>query len=181
MTPAVSKDGNAWSNASEDRISLVDPDSSWPAQYEAETHRLRAILPRDSEIRLEHFGSTAIANLRAKPIIDILLIHPDTAYWPKLIDPVTSLGYVYWAENPRRDRMFFVKGMPPFGRQRTHHLHVRMPGDAKAALSFRDKLRGDPRLASRYAALKADLAARFPNDREAYTNGKAEFVARALG
>ena len=86
----------------------------------------------------------------------------DTASWPKLVDPVNSLGYVYWAENPRKDRMFFVKGMPPYGRQRTHHLHVRVPADAEAELSFRDKLREDPQLAKRYAALKEELAARFP-------------------
>ena len=76
--------------------------------------------------------------------------------------------------------MFFVKGMPPFGPRRTHHVHVRTPADAAAELTFRDKLRSDPRLAQRYERLKEELAKRHPNDRDAYTDGKGEFVADVL-
>jgi GrpB-like predicted nucleotidyltransferase (UPF0157 family) len=77
--------------------------------------------------------------------------------------------------------MFFVKGMPPFGTRRTHHVHVRLPRDAEAELAFRDLLRADPALVRRYALLKENLAARFPMDRDAYTEGKSAFVANALG
>jgi len=128
------------------------------------------------DYRIEHFGSTAIPALAAKPIIDIMLIVPEVSLWPQLIAPMESLGYVYWAENPRRDRMFFVKGMPPFGTGRTHHVHVRAPDDSESELLFRDYLRGHPEEAVRYAGLKRDLAARFPADRDAYGNAKAEFV-----
>jgi GrpB-like predicted nucleotidyltransferase (UPF0157 family)/GNAT superfamily N-acetyltransferase len=166
---------------SEDRVQLVDPDSSWPAQYKTEADALRSILPPASGMRLEHFGSTAVPGLRAKPIIDILVIHPEPALWPALVGTITSAGYAYWAENPRKDRMFFVKGMPPSGARRTHHVHVRLPGDAQAELEFRDLLRADPGLVRRYAMLKEELAARFSDDREAYTEGKTEFVANALG
>ncbi|MFZ3323632.1 MAG: GrpB family protein, partial [Usitatibacter sp.] len=101
-------------------VELVDPDPSWAKQYETEAAALFAAIGPTNGLRLEHFGSTAIPNIRAKPIIDIFLIHPQPATWQDLIDPTTSLGYVYWADNPRTDRMFFVKGMPPFGSRRTH-------------------------------------------------------------
>jgi GrpB-like predicted nucleotidyltransferase (UPF0157 family) len=130
---------------------------------------------------VEHFGSTAVPGLRAKPIIDILLVHPQPALWPALIEPLRKLGYVYWAENPRHDRMFFVKGMPPFGSRRTHHVHVRVPEDAAAELRFRDLLRADHALAHSYEGLKEALATRHSADREAYTEGKTAFVAAALG
>jgi GrpB-like predicted nucleotidyltransferase (UPF0157 family) len=180
MHPLITHDGAKWGNSAEDRVALVDSDRSWRKQYEEEAAALLSVIGSVSGLRLEHFGSTAIPNLRAKPIIDILLVHPTPELWPKLIDPLTSLGYVYWAENPRKDRMFFVKGMPPFGSCRTHHVHVRMPADAEAELSFRDLLREDPALARQYDILKEHLAERFPTDREAYTNGKTAFVAEVL-
>ena len=95
---------------------------------------------------------------------------------PALIEPIKALGYVFWADNPRRDRLFFVKGMPPFGTRRTHHVHVRTPEDARTALLFCEHLRRHPEEAARYAALKRELSARYPTDRDAYTEGKARYV-----
>lgn len=177
----IINDGKGWSNATEDRVELVDPDPLWTTQYKIEVDALLSVLPRVEGLRFEHFGSTAIPSLRAKPVIDILVIHPEPALWPGLVAPMTSIGYAYWSGNPRKDRMFFVKGKPPSGARRTHHVHVRLPGDAEAELAFRDLLRADPSLVRRYEMLKEGLAARFPDDREAYTEGKTDFVANALG
>jgi GrpB-like predicted nucleotidyltransferase (UPF0157 family) len=47
-------------------------------------------------------------------------------------------------------------------------------------LAFRDALREDPELANEYAKLKLRLAELFQFDREAYTDAKGPFVARAL-
>ena len=163
-----------------DGIALCAPDPAWPAQYAAEAARLVRVLPAVPELRLEHFGSTAVPNLRAKPVIDILVIHPQPARWPQLIAAIESLGYVCWRDNPRSDRLFFVKGMPPYGARRTHHVHVRMPNDAERELAFRDLLRADADVARRYEALKDDLAARYPLDREAYTEAKTGFIEAAL-
>ena len=78
------------------------------------------------------------------------------------------------------DQMFFVKGMPPFGSRRTHHVHVRLPDDAARELAFRDLLRAHPALAREYEQLKERLAARYPTDRDAYTAGKTAFITEAL-
>ena len=76
--------------------------------------------------------------------------------------------------------MFFVKGMPPFGARRTHHVHVRVPEDGHAELKFRDALRANPILARRYAELKDALAVQYANDRDAYTDAKTQFVTEVL-
>ena len=47
-------------------------------------------------------------------------------------------------------------------------------------LTFRNRLRADSSLRDAYAALKHDLAARFPRDREAYIEAKAPFVNEIL-
>ena len=164
-----------------DRIELVAPDPDWPAAFEREAARLRGALPARLADALHHVGSTAVPGLVAKPVIDVALVDDDPAGWPALIAPVLGLGYLHWADNPDPTRMFFVRGLPPHGERRTHHLHVVRADRLRALLGFRDRLRADPALAARYASLKAALAARHPDDREAYTEGKTGFVARVLG
>ena len=61
--------------------------------------------------------------------------------------------------------------------QRTHHLHIYDDaGEITRHLLFRDHLRASPEGLAAYLALKTDLAARFRNDREAYSLGKDAFV-----
>jgi GrpB-like predicted nucleotidyltransferase (UPF0157 family) len=87
-----------------------------------------------------------------------------------------KLGYAYWLDNPDSQRMFFVKGLPP-NSPRTHHIHmVESDSILQERLLFRDYLRAHPNEAVRYAELKRHLAQQFSNDREAYTNGKTEYV-----
>ncbi len=141
---------------------------------------IRAALGGNRGFRIEHFGSTAVPGIPAKPIIDIMIIPPPGFDWAGFIDPLQRLGYLYWAQNPRTDRMFFVKGMPPTGVGRTHHIHVRTWADSLAELCFRDTLIADSDIAMHYVALKRMLAAAYPTDREAYTHGKDTFVKAVL-
>ncbi len=173
-------DDGTWSNAAEDRVAIEPYDPSWPAAFERETDALRRVLPAGVEVAVEHFGSTAVPGLAAKPVIDIMLAVPDRSAWPAFVGPVESLGYVFWADNPNPDRLFFVKGMPPHGNRRTHHVHVRTPEDAADALTFRDYLRSHPEAAAEYGALKRRLASAHTTDREAYTDAKGAFVRAVL-
>ena len=56
-----------------DDVEIVDYDPRWPRLFDEEAERLRAVLDPSLIVGLEHFGSTAIAGLSAKPIIDILI------------------------------------------------------------------------------------------------------------
>jgi GrpB-like predicted nucleotidyltransferase (UPF0157 family) len=47
-------------------------------------------------------------------------------------------------------------------------------------LRFHDPRRGDAALAGEYGRLKRQLAARYPDARSAYTDGKSVFVERIL-
>ncbi|MET0209647.1 MAG: GrpB family protein [Burkholderiaceae bacterium] len=164
-----------------DRIEIVPSDPTWPVTFATEAARIRAALPAEYEhLTIEHIGSTAVPGLAAKPVIDLLLIASDTSRWPRLAVPLQELGYVRWDDNPRPDRVFFVKGLPPFGIGRTHHVHVRTPADAVDEIVFRDWLRAHAGDAARYAALKRELAARHVDDRQSYTEGKTAFVAEVL-
>jgi GrpB-like predicted nucleotidyltransferase (UPF0157 family) len=174
---AVRHDGTRWSNAEQDRIEIELYDPSWPTRFEHEAAAIRVALGDGFTYDVVHVGSTAVPGLAAKPIIDILLEVPDRACWPSLVAPLAGLGFVYWAENPDTSKMFFVKGMAPFGSRRTHHVHVHTPDVTASLVRFRDHLRAHPEDAARYEALKRDLAMRLPTDRDAYTKAKSEFVA----
>ena len=173
------KDGQ-WSNAAEDPIEIADYDPSWPASFEAEAVAIRQALAGFGELSVEHIGSTAVPGLAAKPVVDVMVVIADESRWPAVVAPLEGLGYAYWLDDPRPKRMFFVKGMPPFGTRRTHHVHVMLPDEAVRRRLFRDHLAARPDEAACYVALKRDLAARFTHDREAYTDGKARFIADAL-
>lgn len=161
-----------------DEIELSAPDPDWPRRFEEEAASLRTILHDDLLIGLEHIGSTAVPELPAKPIIDIMGVITDlSGARERLVGPLQAAGYAFWADNPATDRLFFVKGLPPSAPRRTHHLHLMEAGPAvHRHLAFRDYLRAHPEEARRYAALKAKLAERFRTDREAYTDAKAAYI-----
>ena len=169
-----------------DEIALVEYDPRWPELFAAEAARVRAALGEDLVVAVEHFGSTAVPGLSAKPVIDMLIgVHSVAEARKRAVPALGALGYAFWHDNPNAAHLFFVKGLPPNG-PRTHHIHMvepetfRDPKNEESLfwdrLLFRNYLRAHPDEARRYEAVKRDLAARFPDDREAYTGGKTEYV-----
>ncbi len=164
-----------------DEVNIVEYDSRWPTLFAEEAARVWQVLGKELVVEIEHIGSTAVPGLAAKPIIDLMVGVHSLEKAQLAIPALEALGYVYWLEDPRPGRMFFVKGMPPYGRGRTHHIHiVEAYGEFWQRKLFRDYLRAHPDEAKRYEALKRDLAARFPKDREGYTDGKAEYIQAVM-
>jgi GrpB-like predicted nucleotidyltransferase (UPF0157 family) len=128
---------------------------------------------------IHHIGSTAVPGLEAKPIIDILAGMRDLETARACFEPLADLDYLY-ALYRSEEMHWFCKPHPS---RRTHHLHLVPVGSRRyeEELAFRDRLRDDPTLAAEYADLKRSLASRFRDDREGYTDAKAEFIRRALG
>ena len=116
--------------------------------------------------------------LEAKPIIDILAGVRDLDESRACFEPLARLDYMYAPYLPN-EMHWFCKPHPS---RRTHHLHLVPAGSKRYAdeLAFRDRLQEDPQIATEYLALKRNLASRFANDREAYTNAKSDFVRRVL-
>jgi len=128
---------------------------------------------------VHHVGSTAVPGMEAKPIIDILAGVRSLEESRSCLEPLTQLEYLYAPYLPE-EMHWFCKPHPS---RRTHHLHLIPVGSRRYAdeLAFRDRLREDPQIAAEYLTLKRDLARRFANDREAYTEAKSDFVNRVLG
>ncbi len=161
-----------------EEVSIVPSDPEWPRLFEIEAENLRRRLPESLIARIEHFGSTAVPGLSAKPVIDILVEVRSLEETRRSIVPLLeSEGYEYfWRTDVSPPYAWFIKRNSEG--QRTHHIHM-VEADSKLweRLYFRDYLREFPDEARRYEELKRHLSDKYPNDRFAYTNGKAEFVA----
>lgn len=164
--------------ASDESIRLLAYDPQWPARFERERALLEDAIGTWVAGGVHHVGSTAVPGLDAKPVIDILVGVEDLETSRACFEPLAGLEYLY-APYRAEEMHWFCKPEP--GR-RTHHLHLVPSGSAgfRDELAFRDCLRVRPEVAEEYAELKHKLAARFPRDREAYTDAKADFIYRVL-
>src|SRR6476660_7377759 len=81
----------------EEDVSIVQYDPAWPEMFELERQHLLACLPPGLIGRVEHFGSTAIPGLAAKPIVDMLVEVTSLEKTRLLIVPILELqGYDYF-------------------------------------------------------------------------------------
>jgi GrpB-like predicted nucleotidyltransferase (UPF0157 family) len=160
-------------------VEVLGHDPSWVVRFEQERALLEPVLTPWLEGGVHHVGSTAVPGLAAKPVVDILAGVADVGAARAAVPALEGFGYLYWPEDPNRAwRLWFLKPDPA---RRTHHLQLIEPGHPRfaALLAFRDRLRSDPELRDAYERLKRRLAAEHRGDREAYTEAKAGFVARA--
>lgn len=174
-------DPGDWPAWATQRVEISAPDPGWSSRGECEARLLESTLAAWLVGRVEHVGSTAVPGLAAKPILDFQARVTDLACAPRVAAALAPQGWhLVPPELDRRSwERFFVRVA---GDRRCAHLHL-LGLDARQwddALAFRDALRADPGLARVYAALKTDLAARYGDDREAYTGAKAGFVRQVL-
>jgi GrpB-like predicted nucleotidyltransferase (UPF0157 family) len=160
-----------------EEISIVSYDPAWRRLYETEAAFLRRKLPKSIVSKIEHFGSTAVPGLAAKPVIDMLVQVSSLLETQEQVVPILEAeGYDYfWRTDVSPAYAWFIKRNPEG--KRTHHLHM-VEADSKLweRLYFRDYLREFPEEANRYSELKKLLAEKYTNDRVGYTAGKAEYV-----
>jgi GrpB-like predicted nucleotidyltransferase (UPF0157 family) len=161
-------------------VRLAPYEDSWARVYEAEKARLQAAVG-EHVLDIQHVGSTAIPGTVAKPILDIAVAVRSFEEAYVCVAPIEALGYEYKGENGIPRRHYFVRRDPETG-QTLIHLHMNeLDGpDWENQVFFRDYMLAHPEAAEEYTALKQRLAAQFPRDREAYTEGKAPFIERIL-
>jgi GrpB-like predicted nucleotidyltransferase (UPF0157 family) len=159
-------------------IELVDYDPSWPDQFSAERALLLDTIGPWLAGPIEHIGSTSVPGLRAKPVIDIMAGVASLPASRDAIPALAPLQYQYWPYKVELMHWF----CKPSDDHRTHHLHLVPTGSDlwRARLAFRDRLRSDAIARADYVALKNQLADRYHDDREAYTDSKTDFVQRIV-
>jgi GrpB-like predicted nucleotidyltransferase (UPF0157 family) len=162
------------------KIIIKKYDQEWTNLYETERETLMEAIGH-YVADIQHIGSTAVAGLAAKPVIDIMIGLRRLLDAQDCILPIEAMDYEYVPEYEVEfpGRRYFRKNIKGI---RSHHIHmVEIHSDFwKRHLLFRDQLRSNEKTAKEYEALKRELAIKFENDREAYTNAKTPFIENIL-
>jgi GrpB-like predicted nucleotidyltransferase (UPF0157 family) len=80
-------------------IHVVEPDPVWPESFATLASRIRAATG-DRALAVEHVGSTSVAGLPAKPIIDICLIVADPADEAAYLPALERVGFTLVVREP---------------------------------------------------------------------------------
>ena len=157
-------------------IQLVEYDAAWPALYEREALRIQSALDLPPAA-IEHIGSTAVPELIAKPTIDLMLGTDALPPLPATVTTLQNLGYQSLGEAGIPGRYYFrLRGPLSINL----HLVLHSGEHWKSNLAFRDFLRSDADARSRYAAAKRAAIASGARSLLAYSDAKADEVARLV-
>ena len=135
---------------------------------------LRREVGPEIALRIEHYGSTAVPGMPAKPVVDILVEVPSfRKVKERALRCTNDETWEYWWYS---DHMVFFKRKKLMG-ERLYHIHIAPAGHVVwNAIAFRDYLKAHSEEAERYVALKRKLAVSYAQDREGYTEAKTEYV-----
>lgn len=157
-------------------IKVVGYNQNWNNEYKKEERSIKTFLQKEL-LNSFHIGSTSVPGLKAKPIIDILLVVKDISKLDTYSEQFESIGYEVMGEFGIEGRRYFRKGRD----NRTHQIHAFQYDNVQEIerhLSFRDYLRQHPEISKEYGELKSKLAEKYPTDIDGYCDGKDNFVKK---
>ena len=157
------------------KIYMVPHDPEWRQEFEREAAQITAVLG-GGVVTVHHIGSTAIPGIYAKPVLDMLLVVQNHAELDEKQVQMEALGYIALGEFGIPGRRYFRRDNAEG--DRTHQVHAFEAGSPQIDrhLAFRNYMIAHPDIARQYSDLKRELAAKHPNDIEAYMDGKDEFI-----
>ena len=166
-------------------VMLCDHQKEWETEAEKTIIRLKNILGpviRD----IQHVGSTAIKNIKAKPIIDIGIAVNSFDAVLEYQEQLKDAGFYYRPNSDLGEQLLFASGSlyERTGDLQTHFIHIVKTGsmDWINYINFRYYLNQNPDIAKQYEDLKVSLAEKAPEDRgrEKYLKGKHDFIVYTL-
>ncbi|WP_406831371.1 GrpB family protein [Pedococcus sp. KACC 23699] len=164
-------------------VVVVEHDPAWAARFEAERAAITAALGPVA-VTVEHVGSTSVPGLPAKPVIDILLLVPDSSDESAYVSALEAAGYTLRIREPAWLEHRVLYRRVDSGSPHDVNLHVFSPGAADAEIArmrvFRDWLRTHPQDRELYAATKRELATRRWRYVQDYADAKTEVVEEIL-
>lgn len=166
------------------KIEIASYDPAWPEQAERETERWTAALG-EALVTVHHIGSTAVPNLAARPVLDLIPVIAEGVDLDSLHPAVHAMGYE-WLGAHRLPRQRYCRRSSATTGKRLVKAHIWSEGDSEIRrhLAFRDMLRADPLVMGAYESLKRHCASLHRDDPQGYNDCKASWIdnveARAL-
>ena len=153
-------------------IEVVPYNPQWASDYLDLSRNLKIKLWREI-IGIEHFGSTSVPGLAAKPILDVMLIIPDREKsWQTIEAALDKIGYLHEGDLGITGRQAFKNKnkYAPYdmsGREwPLHYLYVCRNHATVLVefLAFREYLRKHPKDIEEYGQVKIQAADLYPHD-----------------
>ncbi|MBL6991569.1 MAG: GrpB family protein [Bacteriovoracaceae bacterium] len=160
-----------------EKLILKDYDPNWVIKFDEESKNIFKILTNDTVHKIHHVGSTSIAGMKSKSIIDMAIEIKQYPPSVKVVELLESIGYKNEGECGVPGRYWFTKGFP-----REFHLHLTpIDGDVvRSLLKFRDVLRKSKLLQVEYMKIKEKFNGHHELDSHEYNLHKAPFVTKVL-
>ena len=157
-------------------VVLADPDPGWPDAAAHLVDGIRSTLAGRA-LLVQHVGSTSIAHLPAKPVLDLVLTVADPTDERSYIPELTDAGYQLHVREPEWHEHRLLKRSDP-----EVNLHVFAEGSEEVdrMIAFRDHLRDDARDRELYAVTKMELASQTWKHVQDYADAKSEVVEDIL-
>ncbi len=162
------------SNEMASRYNFEAYDPAWPAAFEREAERLRALLG-DALVAIHHVGSTSVPGLAAKPIIDLLPLASTIEHIDRASPVMVDAGYRAWGEYHLPGRRYFTRDRDGW---RTHNVHIYAVDnpDVPRHIALPAYLRAHDDKAAEYATLKREAYRLHPADIDAYNDAKDAWI-----
>jgi GrpB-like predicted nucleotidyltransferase (UPF0157 family) len=159
-------------------VELWPHDPAWAEDAQREAARLTAAVG-DLIISVHHIGSTAVPNIRAKPILDLMPVVHNLSALDVARPVIEGLGYAWWGEYGLQGRRYCTFDDPATSRRQVQlHCFEVSSSEINRLLAFRDFLRSNPDLAQEYEAEKLRCQALHPNDSNAYSACKGDWIRK---
>jgi GrpB-like predicted nucleotidyltransferase (UPF0157 family)/8-oxo-dGTP pyrophosphatase MutT (NUDIX family) len=161
-------------------VELYDHDPEWETAAVKTIAQLKSIFGA-AAVDIQHVGSTAIRSIKAKPIIDISVGVKSFDSILPLISILEDRGFYKSKLHAVSNDILLCAGNKDAD-TRTYHIHIVIYGSAqwKNYIRFRDYLNANSTAAHDYEITKSALAMKYPNDRNAYTEGKEKVISQIL-
>ena len=157
---------------------LEDYDPHWKVKFEEMKVMLQGVFGAKA-LQIEHVGSTSVEGMKAKPVIDALVVVSDMGDISMEKKELEKLGYIYRNDYVAESSLFMCKEE---GSRRLENIHIMPEGHERIAtfIDKRDYLRAHPEEARRYEEVKHMLNEKFPEDYAAYKAGKEDYLNHEL-
>jgi predicted acetyltransferase/GrpB-like predicted nucleotidyltransferase (UPF0157 family) len=154
------------------KLELKEYSSEWNDKYLYFEELICGIL---SDCEIHHIGSTSIANIVAKPIIDILVQVEKLDIIDVYNDQFILNGFIPMGEYGVKGRRYFIYGN---NERRDAHIHIFQKDDEQILrhLRFRDFLILHPKYAKEYSDLKIQIKKKVGDNIKRYIDLKSDFI-----
>ena len=157
-------------------IKIVEYNPTWPKKFQEHAEIIRTALG-STALKIEHIGSTSVPGLAAKPIIDILVVVPNSSDEDAYLTQLESAGYVLRVREPD-----FYEHRMMRTPEKDVHIHIYSPDspEVERYLLLRDELQSNPEALTRYEAVKRELAENDWSDMNEYADAKTKVVEEII-